>query len=230
MAQRPASLSTSLSGWLQGLMWATGGMALVTGVLAFVALGAFERYSDERFGTPAERRAFTDWRDLNDAFDGVNAILTMLWLAMFIVSIVWMHKAHTATRRLWSGQRKWSSGWTVGGWFIPFANFFIPKRVFNEIERIAMSPRSNGVVDYRWQQRTTSAFGWLWWIGLSVGLVMRGIGAATFDVTGTDDDITSGYSMQGIGSLAAAAAMPFGAIYIRRLGRRLSPRGITENP
>ena len=230
MTSRPASLSATLSGWLQALMWATGGLALATGVLGFVALGMFERYSDTRFGTSAQRRTYSDWRDLNDAFDGVNAILTMVWLAMFIVSIVWMHKAHTATKRLWSGQRKWSSGWTIGGWFIPFANLIIPKRVINEIERIATSPRTNGLVDYQWQQRQTSAFGWLWWIGLSIGLVMRGIGSAIFDLNGTDGDISSGYSMQALGSLIAAAAMPFGALYIRRLGSRLSPRGIVESP
>ena len=230
MVSRPASLSSTLSGWLQALMWATAGLALATGVLGFVALGMFERYADTRFGTSAERHAYSDWRDLNDGFDGVNAILTMVWLAMFIVSIVWMHKAHTATKRLWSGQRKWSSGWTIGGWFIPFANLIIPKRVINEIERIATSPRTHGVVDYRWQQHQTSGIGWLWWIGLAIALVMRSIGAAVFDLNGTDGDISSGYSMQALGSLVAAAALPCGAIYIRRLGTRLSPRGIIESP
>jgi hypothetical protein len=135
---------------VQGLMWATGGMALITGVLGFLALGAFEDYSDRGLGTSAQAQAFDDWSDLNDTFDAFNALLTLIWIALFVVMIVWMNKAHKTTQRLWLGSRKWSSGWTVGGWFIPFANFFIPKGVLNEIERIAKAPRMGGLVDHRW--------------------------------------------------------------------------------
>jgi len=231
MVARPAAVSTTLSGWLQGLMWATGGLALITGVVGFLALGAFEDYTDTRFGTSAERRAFADWSDLNDAFDAVNGVLTLVWIGLFVVTIVWMNKAHKATQRLWSGPRKWSSGWTVGGWFIPFANFFIPKKVLNEIERISKAPRMGGMVDYRWHQESTSAIGWLWWIGTSVGIVFRTIGAAVFDdVSGSDDEITGGYTMQALGSFVAAAGLVLGALFIRRLARRLSPQGIVEVP
>ena len=127
---------------------------------------------------------------------------------MFVVTIVWMNKAHKTTQRLWRGSRKWTSGWTVGGWFIPFANFVIPKKVLNEIERIATAPRTGGVVGSGWRQESTSALGWLWWIGFSLSIVFRTIGTGLLgDLTGPDDDITAGYTTQAIGSFLTVAAM-----------------------
>jgi hypothetical protein len=74
--------------------------------------------------------------------------------------------------------------------------------------------------------------GWLWWIGLSIGLVCEASGRGSS--ISTEPTATSlvddGYSMQALGSLVAAAALPCGAIYVRRLGTRLPPRGIIESP
>ena len=227
----PATVPSTLTGWLQGLMWAAGGMAVITGVVALVALNAFEDYRDAGIGTALERHAYDTWTDRHDTFGAINAVLSMLWIGMFVVTIVWMNKAHKTTQRLWRGSRKWTSGWTVGGWFIPFANFVIPKKVLNEIERIATAPRTGGVVGSGWRQESTSALGWLWWIGFSLSIVFRTIGTGLLgDLTGPDDDITAGYTTQAIGSFLTVAAMPFGALYIRGLARRLSPQGIAQTP
>ena len=226
-----AVVSSTLSGWLQALMWATGLMAVINGVLGLATVGAFENYYDARVGSSAEARAFDDWRELNDAFDTVGGLMILLWIAMFVLILVWMKKAHAATQRLWRGPRKWASGWTIGGWFIPFANFVIPKLVLNEIERIAKAPRWNGAVDDRWRHESTSTLGWLWWIGLSIGIIAIGIGMGLADeLTASADELRGGYTMQALGSLMSAVALGLGAIYIRKISRRLSPDGMSQNP
>ena len=147
-------------------------------------------------------------------FDTVGGLMILLWIATFVLMLVWMKKAHGATQRLWRGPRKWASGWTIGGWFIPFANFVIPKLVLNEIERIAKAPRWNGAVDDRWRHESTSTLGWLWWIGLSIGIIANGIGMGLADeLTASADELRGGYTMQALGSLPSAVALGLGAIY-----------------
>jgi len=212
-------------------MWATGGMAAIAGVMAFVALGSFENYIDSRAGSAAERAAYNDWVDLDDAFQGVVAFGWFVAIALFVVTVVWMHKAHRATQRLWRGPRKWSSGWTVGGWFIPFANYVIPKMVMNEIERIAKARRRNGMVDASWRHEPTAVLGWLWWIGASVGFLAIASGSGLSDDTNAStSDIQAGYAIAGLGGLGLAVALGLGAIYMRRVGSRLTPKGMTQDP
>jgi hypothetical protein len=230
-AVHAVSVSSTLTGWLQGLMWATGGMAAIAGVMAFVALGSFESYIDARAGSAAERSAYNDWVDLDNAYMTVLGLAYVVAIAMFVLTVVWMNKAHKTTQRLWPGPRRWSSGWTVGGWFIPLANYFIPKMVMNEIERIAKARRWNGMVDASWRHEPTAVLGWLWWIGASVGFLAMASGSGLSDDTNAStSDIHSGYAVAGLGALGLAVALGLGAIYIRGVGRRLSPRGVTENP
>jgi Domain of unknown function (DUF4328) len=210
-------------------MWATGGVAVITGVLAFAALNSFDNYHGARSGSFAERRAYGDWIEMDDTFTGVAAVLFFLWIAVFVVTIIWMNKAHKATQRLWHGPRKWTSGWAVGGFFIPAANFFIPKLVMNEIERIAKATRSNGLVDSSWRGESTSVLGWLWWIGTAVGLLFVASGSSLVDgIEASADEIRSGYAMQGLAWFGAAAACACGALFIRKIGGRLSPAGLAQ--
>jgi hypothetical protein len=65
-------------------------------------------------------------------------IVPGLVLAIAIFTIVtfltWIHRASS---NLWNtGHRmKWRPGWSIGAWFIPFANLVLPLLVFREIDR-----------------------------------------------------------------------------------------------
>ncbi|GIE83754.1 DUF4328 domain-containing protein [Actinoplanes regularis] len=70
--------------------------------------------------------------------DGLGAAAGVGYLIAFIFTIVtfmvWLHRAST---NLWNTGHgmKWRPGWTIGGWFIPFANLVIPLLVFREVDR-----------------------------------------------------------------------------------------------
>ncbi|GLW29649.1 hypothetical protein Areg01_25890 [Actinoplanes regularis] len=70
--------------------------------------------------------------------DGIGAAAGVGYLIAFIFTIVtfmvWLHRAST---NLWNTGHgmKWRPGWTIGGWFIPFANLVIPLLVFREVDR-----------------------------------------------------------------------------------------------
>lgn len=164
--------------------------------------------------------------DAEDRYVSASNVALVANVGLFILLVVWMWRCHSATDRLRPGDRKWSRGWTVGGWFIPIANLVIPKRVMNEIERLAIAPRNGGAVDRGWRSVRESAVGWLWWLAFVASWLgvrwadnMADDAAANFD----GDALISAYGL-GIGATAVGVAAAIcGAIYVGRLSRRLSP-------
>jgi hypothetical protein len=51
-----------------------------------------------------------------------------------VLFIAWFRRAYQNTAAFGAPRRS-STGWAVGGWFVPIANFFIPKRIANDIWR-----------------------------------------------------------------------------------------------
>lgn len=224
------SLSTGLGGTIQGFFWAVAATALVSGVLALASLLAFNSYWDTPINSRAEAQAYDDWVAVDDGFASFAAFAFLFGFVLWILLMVWMNSAHKTTQQLWHGERRWSSGWTVGSWFIPVASAVIPKLVLSEIERIAFAPRSNGVVhDTLWRARSTLVVGRLWWVALVVGIFATSIGGSVGTDSGSSaGEIRAGYICNAVGLLLLALSSVCGALYVRRLGARLSAAGLRE--
>ena len=57
-------------------------------------------------------------------------------------------------------ETRWSTGWAIGGWFVPVLSLFVPFVIFRDV--IAATKTS----DVQAQQRTLLWF-WIWWVVLS---------------------------------------------------------------
>jgi Domain of unknown function (DUF4328) len=218
------SVSRGLSGTLQAFLWAVGALSAILAVVSLVGLVAFNTYWDARPGSLAEAEADDNLDAADSAINSVGGIAGTAGLVILVLMIIWSYQAHKATEVLSGGTRSWSSGWSIGGWFIPFANAVIPKLVLNETEKIALAPRAHGMVREDWRTRPTTVAGWLWWIFFIVGTVVFVYGFGSFDdPEGTASSWRVGYWMIAAGSTALAVSGCFGAIYVRRIGRALSP-------
>ena len=81
----------------------------------------------------------------NAAGAGLFGILLAVVVA--ILAIIWTNQAYKSAMSRGVTGNKWSSGWAVGGWFIPFANYVIPKLVINEIDRMSRTELSEPITD-----------------------------------------------------------------------------------
>src|SRR5262245_12865276 len=62
----------------------------------------------------------------------VAAVLSLVGVAVGAACFIpWFHRAHKNVTS-WHKTR-WSSGWAIGGWFVPFANLVVPYMVAKEI-------------------------------------------------------------------------------------------------
>lgn len=76
--------------------------------------------------------------------DDRQAAIGMAALAIFIITVIfflmWIHRAYKNLRALGARDLRYSPGWAVGGWFVPFLNLVRPFQVVTEIWK-ASDPR-----------------------------------------------------------------------------------------
>lgn len=175
------------------------------------------------------------WEDASDLWGGAAGILGLAGLVLFILLLVWGSQAYRSLGRTGAQGRSWSSGWAVGGWFIPLGNVLIPRLVLSEIERIAHPDNGPAPVADRWRRQPLIGTGVAWWVLNLVGGVTAAAGAAVIGaatlVSGEGSNmvttITDGVLYRnGLVVVAAAVALIgiaqlLGAAYFRTLGERL---------
>lgn len=168
----PPGVGRRLRGTLQGFLLASAAAAVVTAIGALVSLAAYREMdaAGDR-SSAAERRLFERWADVDDMTSAMLGLALISWAVALVLLIVWMHRLHRISAVFWTGHRKWSRGWTVGGWFVPVANLIIPKLVLDEIEQILDCRRTDGSVDPAWSKHQTSSIGWCWWAFYMTALI-----------------------------------------------------------
>lgn len=111
------------------------------------------------------------------ANDTRQLIIGVLQIVVYLVTVVlflmWIHRAHRNLPALGAQGLKYSPGWAVGGFFVPFLNLVRPFQVMKEIWK-ASSP-GHGVSDFAgtsgtlgvsgtsWQTAPVSPLLGLWW-------------------------------------------------------------------
>ncbi|HMA36213.1 MAG TPA: DUF4328 domain-containing protein [Chloroflexia bacterium] len=71
-------------------------------------------------------------------------------LAAGVLFLIWIYRAHRNLPALGAACLKYSPGWAVGGFFVPFVSLVLPFRVMAEIWK-ASQPEGNLADDVVWQ-------------------------------------------------------------------------------
>ena len=64
-----------------------------------------------------------------------------LWVNLFAVAVsaavflTWLWRARVNSDHLSDVQHRMSRGWTIGAWFIPIGNLWLPRRILDDIWR-----------------------------------------------------------------------------------------------
>jgi hypothetical protein len=224
-------LSRTLAWWVQGALWVTAGLyALV--VFAWIALwSAFETYWSAPAGRDA--RELTVWVNAEGSAIAALQLAIMVWFVAFILLIVWWNQAYKSVMSYNLGELRWSSGLAVGVWFIPVANLLLPKFILNEIERVSLHVRDGGSSGQSWRQQPLSALGIVFWVALVGGVITNMVAGAAYPADSADfdpDALRVAYGLVVAGACAVVVANVTGALFIRRISKRLAEaRIITQS-
>jgi hypothetical protein len=106
-----------------------GAMAL--GYIAFIVSDSMQLDLLERMETGDFTEEEAESNDARQAVLGVG--VTGLYLVCAVVFAMFLHRANRNARALGAEYMKFTPGWTVGWFFVPFANLFKPYQAAKEI-------------------------------------------------------------------------------------------------
>lgn len=161
-----------------------------------------------------------------DTADTWSLVAAVAWIISAVAVITWSYQVRRASESLWRGDRKWSRGWAVGSFFVPFANLVIPKLALNESEKIALHPRRGGLAEPGWADRQPLAQGTLWWTGMIIAGLLSRL-SANLAQKSLEEVRLLYFAQAGIFVLAAIAQM-VGVSYVHALCPRLSNEGLAD--
>lgn len=205
---------------MQGLLWAA---AALFGLAALTRIGVWASFED--YDSRGGGNRLNAWADAGQIDGAVWMLAVLVWIATFIVLIIWWNQAYKAARRFPAQFVSWSSGWAVGGWFIPLANFVIPRLVMNEIERLSAEPQPYETPgDGRaWRSRPLMGLGMTFWFAMIGALIMAQIAGAVYPPGFDTDALRLFYFLSISAAVSWVVAGITGALFVRRLGARLGP-------
>lgn len=107
----------------------------------------------------------------------VEMLSVVVRIASFVALLAWMYRAHANLPSFGAHGLKYSPGWTIGAFFIPFLNLFKPFSVAKEIEQVS-DPKIDQSNSERRKQTPASTILILWWIAwIGSSVFMRVISA-----------------------------------------------------
>ena len=107
----------------------------------------------------------------------VFAIVGLLGLfATFGSFMLWSFRARASVEAWGIEGLDWGSGWAIGGWFIPFANFVIPKLVMDAIWSGTMAPLGTTTT----RRRSSLLINGWWWTFVVSHVAGGAIGSTLF--------------------------------------------------
>lgn len=146
----------------------------------------------------------------------IDAQTVLIRLALFLVVfltavsfLAWIYRAHKNLRALGATDLKYSPGWAIGGFFIPFLNIVRPYQVVSEIWRASAGETrwSDGAA---WIYAQTPIFIAVWWGSwLTLGLLDSLAAFTVFGALGGDQLLVATryrifYYIVGVASAALA--------------------------
>jgi hypothetical protein len=190
-------LSTALTWVLAGSILA----ALATAGALVHRIGVIDDVRNGEFVTVARMR------DAGDAVNTATGFLGLFHVAVFVLFVVFLFRAVKNTE-LWNIRKeRWTPGWAIGAWFIPFANLVLPLLVVRETwRRSHLSYVTSG-------EHPGDGLVWGWWILFLAGYIAVQIDP--WNDTLDQDRLRDAFAVGGCALLVVSAVLMI--LVVRRL-------------
>jgi Domain of unknown function (DUF4328) len=154
---------------------------------------------------------FVSEEEVTRSDDRVGAVVIVQLLTLVVTGIVWLIWQHRGQANLVARRvsaLRFTPGWAVGWWFVPFANLVKPFQTMRELWKA-----SGGEEDWR-RSRTSPVIGW-WWAAWLAAAVLGRVGAAMVGEATTIESVRSGSRVLLLAELVILAAAILAIVLIR---------------
>jgi hypothetical protein len=220
----PPSMMRSIGGLAASLtviLWITVAVSAF-GVFAFLNRAAVANdildfdFSDGGFSRILDLQQRSDDADTYASVARIGILVCSL--AIFVLLIVWMWRVAKNAELSGRDHPRFSPGWTIGGWFIPFANLVIPVLVMQDLWRASDPTVVRGDRDWRRGAKGSALVG-VWWAAHLVAALRFATGSGS-DSRSDLEGLRRADHLAAFGSVAAIAAAVLLIFVVRGVTRR----------
>ncbi|MFH8614221.1 DUF4328 domain-containing protein [Streptomyces sp. NPDC017979] len=209
-----------------GLSYAV--MALLGAVIAtdLFSIGAAVNVST--LMADLEQSPFSVSADTLDRADGLMALAGVLqvvaYLATAVVFVIWFFKARANADAFAPDIPRMQRGWAIGGWFIPFANLVIPRKVAGDIWAAS---RRNPYGGHKEQPERLLNFWWGFWV---LSLIVARVSVMRYDKAESPEEVGSAAFGLVFSDLADIVAAVLAILVVRAITRMQSEKVSLPHP
>lgn len=198
----------------QGLAAALTALLSVGAVFALLAAwGKMTRWQQMKEvltdppGTDHSGMATTDF--LNSLAEFAQSLTTS---ATVVVFFVWFHRVRRNGEVFRPDGFSQSTGWAIGGWFVPIANLFLPYRTARETWDASAQNAPDG--SYR---SVSGAPVVTWWLAGVTGWFLHGLASYQYGKAVGAAEVRDASSLGAIADLIAVVAAVLAVLFVRKL-------------
>ena len=147
--------SETLNQWVIRLIFAQVLISAIALGSGFMELELLHRVSSGGFLTDFELEDAVEANDARQQFVGIGQIVIFILSGILILR--WIHRANHNIRALGAQDMKFTPGWAIGWYFVPFANLFKPFQAMAEIWQASTD-------DDEWARKEHPLHLKMWWI------------------------------------------------------------------
>lgn len=151
------------------------------------------------------------------AFDAWLACL----LATMGIFIWWFQRTYGNLSALGASDLRYTHGWSMGAWFVPFLNLVRPVQIANDTWQ-GSDPALSATVGPDWRTGTRSAIVGVWWAAFLISGVVDRIGSSR--PTATLSQIVSSDRFLMASNVVEAVAAALAIVFVLQLTRRQATR------
>ena len=159
--------------------------------------------------------------DADDFVGAAAAFVALCCLVLLVLVIIWSWRAAKNVEALGRPNPRFTPGWGIAGWLIPFANLVIPVLMFQDFWRASDTASPRG--DPRWRRvRGSALVGWFW-VAFLLSSVGRGwIGQTSAHYNDRDElrDLATHDLFAAAGAVALVAAAILAILVYRKITAR----------
>jgi heme/copper-type cytochrome/quinol oxidase subunit 2 len=169
-----------LAAWLTGLLGLSIGLTLMSFLIdgywtTYLIYNQAQKIPPKLIDMLSEHGETMDEMQL--ALNATNVVVTVIFAIVFCV---WLYRSAANNRALGASGLKYSPGWTVGWFFIPFANLVMPYRTVREVWLTSQDPADRAV-------RGAAPLVQAWWVTYILSSAATRIAAIMLKNMNVDD-------------------------------------------
>ncbi len=214
----PPDLSASVRAYRSGhvlMQWTIALLALVI-VIDFVLLVLLVDRIDALRQVQLGQRPLASMTHIDNRLGGTGILWGIVVVATIVLWLVWQHRAQSNLRALGAANLRFSPGWAVGWWFVPFANVVFPYLTLREL--LKASDPIAGAVD--WGARRTPALLGFWWAASLARIVASSIASVIGRHATTVAQLIQGNYVALVAGLIEIAAAVLAMILLHEVNAR----------